>query len=136
MPGRSEKGLAPHCPVWPCSTSQATASSNSATTVGPSASSPGRMVRAPADISGAIIVRRPSGRRRVRSRYRERGRMAMARLPEKVALITGGESGIGLATARLFVSEGASVHLVGIDESKLGAAVDEFGDDKALSSVA
>ena len=43
----------------------------------------------------------------------------MARLQDKVALITGGESGIGLATARLFVSEGARVHLVGLDEPKL-----------------
>jgi NAD(P)-dependent dehydrogenase (short-subunit alcohol dehydrogenase family) len=60
----------------------------------------------------------------------------MARLQEKVALITGGESGIGLATARLFVSEGACVHLVGVDETKLSAATDELSDDKALSSVA
>ncbi len=60
----------------------------------------------------------------------------MARLQDKVALITGGESGIGLATARLFVAEGARVHLVGIDESRLAAAVDELGGDKALSSVA
>jgi NAD(P)-dependent dehydrogenase (short-subunit alcohol dehydrogenase family) len=59
----------------------------------------------------------------------------MARLQEKVALITGGESGIGLATARLFVSEGARVHLVGIDDSKLAAAVKELGEDHALSSV-
>jgi NAD(P)-dependent dehydrogenase (short-subunit alcohol dehydrogenase family) len=60
----------------------------------------------------------------------------MARLQDKVALITGGESGIGLATAHLFVSEGARVHLLGIDEGKLTAAVDELGHDQALSSVA
>ena len=60
----------------------------------------------------------------------------MARLQDKVALITGGESGIGLATARLFASEGASVHLVGIDEAKLTAAVEELGGDVASSSVA
>ncbi|HUA06552.1 MAG TPA: SDR family NAD(P)-dependent oxidoreductase [Solirubrobacteraceae bacterium] len=60
----------------------------------------------------------------------------MARLQDKVALITGGESGIGLATARLFVSEGAKVHLVGIDEGKLADAVQELGGEHALSSVA
>ncbi len=60
----------------------------------------------------------------------------MARLQDKVALITGGESGIGLATARLFVSQGARVHLVGIDDSRLTAAVSELGEDNALSSVA
>jgi NAD(P)-dependent dehydrogenase (short-subunit alcohol dehydrogenase family) len=60
----------------------------------------------------------------------------MDRLRDKVALITGGESGIGLATARLFVLEGARVHLVGIDEAKLSAAADELGHDNALSSVA
>jgi NAD(P)-dependent dehydrogenase (short-subunit alcohol dehydrogenase family) len=60
----------------------------------------------------------------------------MARLEDKVALITGGESGIGLATARLFVSEGARVHLVGIDEGKLAAAVQELGAEHASSAVA
>ncbi len=60
----------------------------------------------------------------------------MNRLEDKIALITGGESGIGLATARLFVSEGASVHLVGIDEAKLSGAVAELGNDKAHSSMA
>src|SRR3954451_23674506 len=60
----------------------------------------------------------------------------MARLQDKVVLITGGESGIGLATARLFVAEGARVHLVGIAEAKLRSAVDELRSDNASSAVA
>jgi NAD(P)-dependent dehydrogenase (short-subunit alcohol dehydrogenase family) len=60
----------------------------------------------------------------------------MGVLQAKVALITGGESGIGLASARLFVNEGAQVHLVGLDETKLKAAVEELGPDRALASVA
>jgi NAD(P)-dependent dehydrogenase (short-subunit alcohol dehydrogenase family) len=60
----------------------------------------------------------------------------MGRLDDKVALITGGESGIGLATARLFVSEGAAVQIVGIDQGRLAAATEELGSERALSSVA
>lgn len=60
----------------------------------------------------------------------------MGRLDGKVALITGGESGIGLTTARLFVAEGARVQLIGIDESKLAAAVDEIGEHAALAAAA
>lgn len=51
----------------------------------------------------------------------------MNRLSDKVALITGGESGIGLETARLFVAEGARVHLLGIDGPRLQAAAEELG---------
>lgn len=60
----------------------------------------------------------------------------MGQLDGKVVLITGGESGIGLASARLFVAEGAKVHLVGIDEARLTAAVEELGADDASSALA
>jgi NAD(P)-dependent dehydrogenase (short-subunit alcohol dehydrogenase family) len=60
----------------------------------------------------------------------------MPRLEDRVAVITGGESGIGLASARLFAAEGARVHLVGIDGDRLAAAVGELGEDRALASQA
>ena len=51
----------------------------------------------------------------------------MGRLPASTAVITGGESGIGLATARLFVAEGARVHLIGLDRQRLASALAELG---------
>jgi NAD(P)-dependent dehydrogenase (short-subunit alcohol dehydrogenase family) len=45
----------------------------------------------------------------------------------KKALITGGNSGIGLATARLFVAEGAEVAITGRDQKTLDEAVVELG---------
>jgi len=50
------------------------------------------------------------------------------RLSGKTALITGGNSGIGLATARLFVAEGAQVAITGRNQKTLDAAAAEFGD--------
>ena len=50
------------------------------------------------------------------------------RLGGKVALVTGGASGIGRAAARRFVAEGARVVVGDRDEAGLGALGDELGD--------
>jgi NAD(P)-dependent dehydrogenase (short-subunit alcohol dehydrogenase family) len=50
------------------------------------------------------------------------------RLANKTALITGGTSGIGLATARLFISEGARVAVTGRDEAVFDSVRAELGD--------
>jgi NAD(P)-dependent dehydrogenase (short-subunit alcohol dehydrogenase family) len=51
----------------------------------------------------------------------------MGKLEGKIALITGGNSGIGLATAKQFVNEGAYVFITGRREPELAAAVKEIG---------
>jgi NAD(P)-dependent dehydrogenase (short-subunit alcohol dehydrogenase family) len=51
----------------------------------------------------------------------------MGKLERKIALITGGNSGIGLATAKQFVNEGAYVFITGRREPELATAVKEIG---------
>ncbi|MFP5372728.1 MAG: SDR family NAD(P)-dependent oxidoreductase, partial [Actinomycetes bacterium] len=60
----------------------------------------------------------------------------MGQLDGKVAVITGGESGIGFASAQLFVREGARVHLIGLQEALLEESVERLGPDRAYASVA
>ena len=51
----------------------------------------------------------------------------MGKLEGKIALVTGGNSGIGLATAKRFVNEGSYVFITGRRNAELVAAVKEIG---------
>ena len=51
----------------------------------------------------------------------------MSRLKNKVAVITGGTSGMGLATAKRFVEEGAFVYITGRRQTELDKAVSLIG---------
>jgi NAD(P)-dependent dehydrogenase (short-subunit alcohol dehydrogenase family) len=57
----------------------------------------------------------------------QRRRTNMGKLEGKVALVTGGNSGIGLATAKQFVNEGAYVFITGRRKPELAAAAKEIG---------
>lgn len=60
----------------------------------------------------------------------------MERLKNKVAIITGGAGGIGLATCRSFLKEGAKVMLVGRTESTLRKAVTDLNSENVAYAVA
>jgi NAD(P)-dependent dehydrogenase (short-subunit alcohol dehydrogenase family) len=51
----------------------------------------------------------------------------MGRLEGKIALTTGGGSGIGVATATQFVNEGAYIFITGRREPELAGAVRQIG---------
>src|SRR5919197_820501 len=59
----------------------------------------------------------------------------MEKLDGKIAVITGGNSGIGLATAQRFVSDGAYVFITGRRQSELDAAVKQIGKNNNVTGI-
>ena len=60
----------------------------------------------------------------------------MAMLQDKVCVITGGSGSIGLATARLFIEQGAKVLLVDLSQAALDSAVADLPSDGVATCVA
>ena len=52
----------------------------------------------------------------------------MSKLAGKVAVVTGGNSGIGFASAKLFAEQGASVVILGRRQDAVDAAVADIGE--------
>ncbi|MFE0154915.1 glucose 1-dehydrogenase [Nonomuraea sp. NPDC059007] len=59
----------------------------------------------------------------------------ISRFQDKIALITGGTSGMGLAAARRLLAEGARVVITGRDKVRLDAAVEELGGGDRVLAV-
>ncbi len=55
------------------------------------------------------------------------------RLEDKVAIITGATGGIGEATAKLYLDQGAKVMLVGRSQEKLDATIAKLGADENIA---
>jgi NAD(P)-dependent dehydrogenase (short-subunit alcohol dehydrogenase family) len=53
----------------------------------------------------------------------------MKKLENKVAVVTGGNSGIGLAAAKLYAAQGAKVAITGRNKTTIDAAIAEIGGD-------
>src|SRR6202142_125430 len=58
---------------------------------------------------------------------KRKGRNMNSQFDGKVAPVTGGSSGIGLATAKLFAQRGATVYITGRRQKELDEAVREIG---------
>jgi len=55
------------------------------------------------------------------------GRKGSGKLRNKIAIVTGGGSGIGLAIAEKFIQQNITTIIVGRDKQKLENALDKFG---------
>lgn len=83
-------------------------------------------------IAKFILVSQPKSNIQVNIGQIHCGRILL----DKNVVITGGSSGIGLAMAKKFISEGATILITGRNEKKLVAAVNQLGHDKCRYIIA
>src|SRR5580704_3493747 len=89
-----------------------------------------RSTRTPSRIFGSGSI--PITQSRLVSTLRRSAEKKMSnKLKDKIALVTGGTEGIGLATAKLFVEEGAYVFITGRRQKELDEAVRAIGTNVA-----
>lgn len=70
------------------------------------------------------------------AQHRENHMSTSKKLEGKVAIVTGGNSGIGRATAARFVAEGATVIITGRNADRVGAAAQELGAEGIVADQA
>jgi NAD(P)-dependent dehydrogenase (short-subunit alcohol dehydrogenase family) len=83
------------------------------------------------NISKAAESRLPGAASSAATRFISKGLTIMGKLQGKVAVVTGGTTGIGFATAKRFVDEGAYVFITGRRQKELDEAVKAIGSEVA-----
>src|SRR5690606_26742246 len=94
-------------------------------------------------LAGSSVTRNAGGGAAPPGEVRSAGERAewceipfMGKLDGKTAIVTGGSGGIGAATGRRFVAEGANVLLVDLDGEALDRVAREIGGDRVATQVA
>src|SRR5258706_10585047 len=120
---RGPRRSPPRCCFWPLRPAASSPAANCWSTAACALSEPVRAIvfRSAQTARRAALPTGQSGRSHLVRR------ISMPKLQGKVALVTGGSSGIGLATAKRFVEEGAFVYITGRRQTELDKAVSVIG---------
>src|SRR5216683_2204166 len=118
---RGRKRSRPRCCSWHLRTAASSPAANCWSTAACAPSESAQAIGSSALQPAGAPLSRQAGR------FHLVKRISMPKLKGKVALVTGGSSGMGLATAKRFVEEGAFVYITGRRQTELDKAVSLIG---------
>src|SRR5260370_35957784 len=118
---RGPKRSRPRCCSWPLRTAASSPAANCWSTAACAPSESAQAIGSSALRPAGAPLSRQAGRSHLAKR------ISMPKLKGKVALVTGGSSGMGLATAKRFVEQGAFVYIIGRRQTELDKAVSLIG---------